>query len=41
MNHEEPYEDDYLANILSSVKTIAMVGIVVLVIITFAFSFLE
>ena len=26
MNHEEPYEDDYLANILSSVKTIAMVG---------------
>lgn len=26
MNHEEPYSEDYLQNILSSVKTIAMVG---------------
>mgnify|MGYP001402715985 FL=1 len=26
MNHEEPYSDDYLQDILSSVKTIAMVG---------------
>ena len=26
MNHEEPYSDDYLQGILSSVKTIAMVG---------------
>ena len=26
MNHEEPYSDDYLQDILVSVKTIAMVG---------------
>ena len=26
MNHDEPYEDNYLQDILSSVKTIAMVG---------------
>ena len=26
MNHEEPYSNDYLQDILSSVKTIAMVG---------------
>ena len=26
MNHTEPYSDDYLQQILSSVKTIAMVG---------------
>jgi predicted CoA-binding protein len=26
MNHNEPYEDAYLQDILSSVKTIAMVG---------------
>ena len=26
MNHAEPYNDDYLQDILSSVKTIAMVG---------------
>ena len=26
MNHDEPYEDNYLQEILSSVKTIAMVG---------------
>ena len=26
MNHKEPYGDDYLHDILSSVKTIAMVG---------------
>ena len=26
MNHVEPYSDDYLKDILSSVKTIAMVG---------------
>ena len=26
MDHNEPYSDDYLGNILSSVKTIAMVG---------------
>ena len=26
MNHSEPYSDDYLKDILSSVKTIAMVG---------------
>lgn len=26
MNHDEPYSDEYLQNILSSVKTIAMVG---------------
>ena len=26
MNHNEPYSDEYLRNILSSVKTIAMVG---------------
>mgnify|MGYP005733670763 FL=1 len=26
MNHEEPYSDDYLQSILSSVRTIAMVG---------------
>ena len=26
MNHDEPYTDDYLRDILSSVKTIAMVG---------------
>ena len=26
MNHAEPYSDDYLQDILSSVKTIAMVG---------------
>ena len=26
MNHDEPYEDHYLQEILSSVKTIAMVG---------------
>ena len=26
MNHEEPYKDNYLQDILSSVKTIAMVG---------------
>ena len=26
MNHTEPYSDDYLKDILSSVKTIAMVG---------------
>ena len=26
MNHNEPYSDDYLKDILSSVKTIAMVG---------------
>jgi len=26
MNHDEPYEDSYLQDILSSVKTIAMVG---------------
>ena len=26
MNHDEPYEDNYLQEILSSIKTIAMVG---------------
>ncbi len=26
MNHKEPYNEDYLKNILNSVKTIAMVG---------------
>ena len=26
MNHKEPYSDEYLRDILSSVKTIAMVG---------------
>ena len=26
MNHNEPYDDEYLQDILSSVKTIAMVG---------------
>ena len=26
MNHSEPYSDDYLKGILTSVKTIAMVG---------------
>ena len=26
MNHEEPYSETYLQDILSSVKTIAMVG---------------
>ncbi len=26
MNHDEPYTDEYLQDILSSVKTIAMVG---------------
>ena len=26
MNHDEPYSDEYLRSILSSVKTIAMVG---------------
>ncbi|MDB4851910.1 CoA-binding protein [Alphaproteobacteria bacterium] len=26
MNHDEPYSDDYLQDILGSVKTIAMVG---------------
>ena len=26
MNHAEPYDDTYLKDILSSVKTIAMVG---------------
>ena len=26
MNHSEPYSDDYLKDILTSVKTIAMVG---------------
>ena len=26
MNHDEPYTDEYLQNILASVKTIAMVG---------------
>ena len=26
MNHSEPYSDEYLKNILASVKTIAMVG---------------
>ena len=26
MNHKEPYSEDYLKNILNSVKTIAMVG---------------
>ena len=26
MNHDEPYSEDYLQDILSSVKTIAMVG---------------
>ena len=26
MNHNEPYSDDYIQDILSSVKTIAMVG---------------
>ena len=26
MNHAEPYDDTYLSDILSSVKTIAMVG---------------
>ena len=26
MNHNEPYDDDYLQGILSSIKTIAMVG---------------
>ena len=26
MNHNEPYSDTYLQDILSSVKTIAMVG---------------
>ena len=26
MNHKKPYEDDYLQDILSSVKTVAMVG---------------
>lgn len=26
MNHDEPYSDEYLQNILKSVKTIAMVG---------------
>ena len=26
MNHNEPYSDDYLKDILTSVKTIAMVG---------------
>ena len=26
MNHNEPYSDEYLRDILKSVKTIAMVG---------------
>ena len=26
INHDEPYSDDYLQDILASVKTIAMVG---------------
>ena len=26
MNHDEPYADDYLQDILANVKTIAMVG---------------
>ena len=26
MNHDKPYSDDYIKDILSSVKTIAMVG---------------
>ena len=26
MNHDEPYKDNYLQDILNSVKTIAMVG---------------
>ena len=26
MNHDEPYTDDYLQDILKSVKSIAMVG---------------
>ena len=26
MNHNQPYKDEYLKSILSSVKTIAMVG---------------
>ena len=26
MNHSEPYGDDYLKDILATVKTIAMVG---------------
>ena len=26
INHDEPYEDKYLQDILNSVKTIAMVG---------------
>ena len=26
MNHNEPYDDEYLQDILSSIKTIAMVG---------------
>ncbi|MGB1036955.1 MAG: CoA-binding protein, partial [Candidatus Puniceispirillales bacterium] len=26
MNHDEPYTDEYLQDILSSVKAIAMVG---------------
>ena len=26
INHDEPYSDDYLQDILKSVKTIAMVG---------------
>ena len=26
MNHNEPYSDEYLRDILSSIKTIAMVG---------------
>ena len=26
MNHDEPYSDEYIQNILASVKTIAMVG---------------
>ncbi|MEK9856430.1 MAG: CoA-binding protein, partial [Rhodobiaceae bacterium] len=26
MNHDEPYGEDYIRDILSSVKTIAMVG---------------
>ena len=26
MNHSEPYSDDYIKEILTSVKTIAMVG---------------
>ena len=26
LNHNEPYSDDYLQNVLNSVKTIAMVG---------------